>query len=224
MRVTVISISILFHLFCGTNGLIIGSKPSTHDMKLTSMKRSSLELLPANESNNDMSIERRNFTRKKIAASIASMLLFCNPTETKADLNTAAESGIPLIGRFEKLTGANAFIGKWSYEATKGVARGILVFLKNGEVELRSEDGEVIAVGAVPWKYVSPKGGDTIVTLTFTLDEYDQDDVLIFQGKLDSAGGPQRKMEGSIATGRAEIGARGSGPNKVGSFQASFIE
>ena len=218
-------ISILFLVFCKTNGLIIGSKPSAQDMRLTSMmKRSSVELLPTNESNNDMNIQRRNFVRKIFAANIASMLVICNPTETKADLNSAAESGIPLIGRFEKLTGANAFIGKWSYEATKGVARGILVFLKNGEVELRSEDGQVIGVGAVPWKYVSSKN-DAIVTVTFTLDEYDQDDVLIFQGKLDSAGGPQRIMEGSIATGRAEIGARGSGPfKKVGSFQASFIE
>ncbi|GFH54118.1 hypothetical protein CTEN210_10594 [Chaetoceros tenuissimus] len=183
MRVAVISILFLF--FCRANGLIIGSKPSTHDMRLTSMKRSSVELPPANESNNDINIQRRNFMRNIFATNIASMLVICNPTETKADLNS-----VPLIGRFEKLTGANAFIGKWSYEATKGVERGILVFLKNGEVELRSEDGEVIAVGAVPWKYVSPKGTDTIVTLTFTLDEYDQDDVLIFQGKLDSAGGP----------------------------------
>jgi hypothetical protein len=138
-------------------------------------------------------------------------------------------NAVPLVGRFEALKGANSFIGSWKYEATKGISQGELVFLKNGEVELRSgsDDGSptVIAVGAVPWKYVSPKGADTMVTVTFTLDEDGQDDVLIFQGLVDSAGGPDRVLEGKIATGRAEIGARGSGPMKqVGSFKATFLQ
>ena len=69
------------------------------------------------------------------------------------------------------------------------------MFLKNGDVELRSADDSstVIGVGAVPWKYVSPKGADTMVTLTFTLDEDDQDNVLIFQGTMDAAGGPESR-------------------------------
>eukprot|EP00957_Ditylum_brightwellii_P012201 921770-Ditylum_brightwellii.AAC.1 len=142
-----------------------------------------------------------------------------------ADMNSAAANGVPLVGRFEKLKGANSFIGRWKYEADKGIENGQVVFLKNGEVELRSynDPSMVVAVGAVPWKYVSPKGSDTMVTVTFTLDEDGEDDVLIFQGTLDSAGGPDRMMTGAIATGRAEIGARGSGPmKKIGSFQAKF--
>ena len=141
--------------------------------------------------------------------------------------NTKSASGVPLVGRFEPLKGASSFIGRWKYEATKGIPQGELVFLKNGEVELRSGDDSstVIAVGAVPWKYVSPKGADTMVTVTFTLDEVDQDDVLIFEGVVDSAEGPDRLLQGSIGTGRAEIGARGSGPMKrVGSFKATFLQ
>jgi len=142
-------------------------------------------------------------------------------------LNSAAASGVPLVGRFEKLNGASTFIGTWKYEATKGIPQGDLVFLKNGDVELRSSEDStlVIAVGAVPWKYVSPKGSDTTITITFTLDEEGQDDVLIFQGVIDLAGGTDRDMEGIIATGRAEIGARGSGPmKKIGSFKGKFVQ
>lgn len=155
------------------------------------------------------------------------------PRPAFADLPGAAASGVPLLGRFEPLTGAKSFIGSWRYEGRgRGPEIGKLVFLKNGEVEFRSLEEEkedslstVLGVGAVPWKYVSPKGGDTIVTVTFTLDVDGEDDVLIFQASLDSAGGPQRVMEGSIETGRAEIGARGGGPRKrVGSFKAQFIE
>jgi hypothetical protein len=153
--------------------------------------------------------------------------IISTPQQASADLNSAAAKGVPLVGRFEKLNGANSFIGSWKYEATKGISKGELVFLKNGEVELRSSEDPtlVMAVGAVPWKYVPPKGSDTMVTVTFTLDEDDQDDVLIFQGLLDAAGGPNRDMDGIIATGRAEIGARGGGPmKKIGSFKGQFIQ
>ncbi len=149
--------------------------------------------------------------------------------------NTKSACSVPLVGRFEPLKGANSFIGSWKYEGTKGIPQGELVFLKNGEVELRSiatsSNGDddyssrVLAVGAVPWKYISPKGANTMVTVSFTLDEDGQDDVLIFEGVVDSAGGPERTLEGIIATGRAEIGARGSGPMKqVGSFKAAFLQ
>ena len=172
---------------------------------------------------------RRSFIGKILSTTVAGTCaeIVGAPEHAYADMNSATASGVPLLGRFEKLSGANSFIGKWKYEATKGIRQGELVFLKNGEVELRSVEDttRVIAVGAVPWKYVSPKGSDTMVTVTFTLDEEGQDDVLVFQGVLDAAGGPNREMEGAIATGRAEIGARGSGPmKKVGSFKAQFVQ
>ena len=160
-----------------------------------------------------------------VVPSAAASAWFLNIPPAHADLNSAAASGIPLMGRFEQLTGAKSFIGSWKYEATKGPS-GELVFLKNGEVELRSREdpSSVIGVGAVPWKYVSPKGRDTIVSVSFTLDADGQDDVLILQGTLDSAGEQGRIMEGSIETGRAEVGARGGGPRKrIGSFSAQIM-
>jgi len=166
-----------------------------------------------------------NFLSAAVAVTCTGII--STPQQASADLNSAAAKGVPLVGRFEKLNGANSFIGSWKYEATKGISKGELVFLKNGEVELRSSEDPtlVMAVGAVPWKYVPPKGSDTMVTVTFTLDEDDQDDVLIFQGLLDAAGGPNRDMDGIIATGRAEIGARGGGQmKKIGYFKGQFIQ
>jgi hypothetical protein len=143
-----------------------------------------------------------------------------------AGTQSANANSVPLVGRFEPLKGAKSFIGSWKYEATKGTPEGVLVFLKNGEVELRSSEDSstVIAVGAVPWKYVSPKGSDTMVVVTFTLDN-GEDDVLIFDGLVDSVGGPDRVLQGTISKGRAEIGARGGGPLKeIGSFKSSFLQ
>uniref|UniRef100_A0A7S1FUC2 Uncharacterized protein n=1 Tax=Corethron hystrix TaxID=216773 RepID=A0A7S1FUC2_9STRA len=163
--------------------------------------------------------------RRRFFAGCSSALL--SPMIVPPSASGAAAS-VPLVGRFEPPRGASSFLGSWNYEATAGIPRGVLSFLKNGEVELlRYDDPKlVLAVGAVPWKYVSPKGSDTFVTVTFTLDEDGEDDVLIFSGVLDSAAGPDdRVMEGSISTGRAEIGARGGGPmRKAGSFRATFRE
>lgn len=122
----------------------------------------------------------------------------------------------------EPLKGAKAFIGSWKFEASKGPT-GELIFKRNGEVELRhGTEQQVIGIGAVPWQYVAPKGSDTMVSLSFTLDCESERNVLIYQGTVNSAGGPQRQMEGSVETGRAEIGARGGdyGRKRVGSFTA----
>uniref|UniRef100_A0A7S3QJ92 Uncharacterized protein n=1 Tax=Chaetoceros debilis TaxID=122233 RepID=A0A7S3QJ92_9STRA len=170
----------------------------------------------------EKSNQRRAFFKAFVPSFISLGYVAAKPEEASAN---AVSSGVPLVGRFEELKGANSFIGVWSYTATKGIKEGDLVFLKNGDVELRSADDSstVIGVGAVPWKYVSPKGADTMVTVTFTLDEDDQDNVLIFQGTMDVAGGLDRTLEGEISTGRAEIGARGNGPlKKAGSFKAQF--
>ena len=61
------------------------------------------------------------------------------------------------------------------------------VFSKNGNVQLQLLDdlSVVLGVGVVPWEYVSPKGVDTVVRVSFTIDAVDgEDDVLIFQGML----------------------------------------
>ena len=135
----------------------------------------------------------------------------------------SARADPPLVGRFEKLNGALSFIGSWDYRASKGPEAGELRFQKDGEVELVSKSGEVLAVGAVPWRYESAKSGDTSVRLSFTLDAEGYD-VLILSGTLTTEGGPGRLMEGIIETGRAEIGARGGGPRKqVGEFSARSI-
>lgn len=151
-------------------------------------------------------------------------IILSSPKNANADLNSAAEAGLPLVGRFEALKGAKAFIGTWKYEATTGIPSGTLIFLKNGEVELWDDDhGQLLGVGAVPWKYGTVKGSENLVLVTFTLDQ-DQEDVLIYQGTLDASGGPARVLQGTVSIGRAEIGARGSGPRKeVGTFSAKFI-
>lgn len=181
-----------------------------------------LRVSSLNQSHGASAVQRRAFLSDALRPPVVAAALASAPSRA-----AAVADGVPLVGRFEPLKGAKSFIGSWRYEATVGATDGVLCFLKNGEVELRAREdtSAVVAVGAVPWKYVSPKGSDTRVTVTFTLDEDDQDDVLIFQGTMDSAGGPGRVLEGSIATGRAEIGARGGGPMKlVGSFKASFLQ
>ena len=119
---------------------------------------------------------------------------------------------------------AKSFIGKWKLEASKGPS-GELVFLRNGEVELR--DGTTkIGIGAVPWQFVPPKGTDSMVTVSWTLDCEGERNVLIYQGSLDAAKeASDRVMEGVIETGRAELGARGGdyGRKRVGSFSAQPV-
>jgi len=138
------------------------------------------------------------------------------------------------VGRVEQLKGAKSFIGSWRYQANVEPSEGELVFLADGDVELRNlttsrtgdSESDILAVGAVPWKYASASKG-TMVTVSFTLDVEGQDDVLILQGNLDYSAAVSKgrfRMEGSIETGRAEIGARGAGPRtRVGSFSATRL-
>ena len=172
-----------------------------------------------------------NHLGKLITTPIIASAVIQSPQKVYAADDSSSSSSspqVPLLGRFEPLVGAKSFIGNWKYEGSVGPSEGQLVFLKNGDVELRSlkDSSILLGVGAVPWKYVSAKKDNTIVTVSFTIDGTDgQDDVLIFQGTLDSAGGPNRIMKGTIETGRAEIGARGSGPRQsVGTFTAQFMQ
>ena len=118
-------------------------------------------------------------------------------------------SAVPRLGRFEPLTGAKAFIGEWRLaEASEpGGPSGRLVFLRNGDVELRSVGGALLGAGVQPWTYVSPRAPDTVVRLSFTLDC--EGGVGAFDATLDAADGPTRLMRGSYSVGVGR--ARGTG-------------
>ena len=156
----------------------------------------------------------------------SALTLQCGPSyRRRALLNAGAALSIFPLGGTQpaaaKDNAAKSFIGKWKLDATKGPSAE-LVFLRNGEVELRDGSSKV-CIGAVPWQYAAPKGGDSVVTLSWTLDCESERNVLIYQGTLDSAKDPAtRVMEGFIETGRAELGASGGdyGRKRVGSFSA----
>ena len=108
-------------------------------------------------------------------------------------------SAVPRLGRFEPLAGAKAFIGPWRLACEDGPS-GLLNFLRNGDVELRSiESSAIVGLGTQPWTYVSPKAPDTIVRLSWDID-CGEAGILRYQGTLDSAGGPTRQLLGSFET------------------------
>ena len=127
-------------------------------------------------------------------------------------------SAVPRLGRFEPLTGAKAFIGEWRLveagAAEPGAPSGRLVFLRNGDVELRSEGGALVGVGVQPWTYVSPRAPDTVVRLSFTLDC--EGGVGAFDATLDAAGGPARVMRGSYTVGAGRT-------SRAGVFEATPV-
>jgi hypothetical protein len=131
-------------------------------------------------------------------------------------------SAVPRIGRFEALTGARAFIGSWQLLSSNDGPSGVLLFLKNGDVELRLEDGSLVGTGAQPWTYVSPKAPETEVRLSFTLDCGEQRGVLSFDGTLDSAGGPTRVLSGGFEGGDVRSGGKLVGLKQTGTFTASL--
>jgi hypothetical protein len=151
---------------------------------------------------------RRAFSLTVLAAA-------CRPAwiqPAHADLAEAAANGFPLVGRFEKLKGANAFIGAWDFAATTG-PDGLLYLRKNGDVELTSsEGGNILGLGTQPWSYVSAKGRETIVSLRFDCDVSTADyGILNYEATVDSEGGPEREMEGLIFSDRGR---------QVGGFKA----
>jgi hypothetical protein len=97
------------------------------------------------------------------------------------------------------LKGASSFIGEWRLYSTAG-PQGLLTFLKSGDVELRAPDGRVVGLSVAPWTYVSPSNGKTMVRVRFSIDADSEEGVLYFQGTVDSAGGPEREMSGSLST------------------------
>lgn len=69
-------------------------------------------------------------------------------------------------------------------------------------------------VPSLSQRYVSPKSGETLVKVSFTMDAVEVGDVLYYEATVDSALGPERELRGSIETG---FGRR------VGSFTASPV-
>jgi 23S rRNA pseudouridine2457 synthase len=131
-----------------------------------------------------------------------------------AGLSDAKEAGLPLVGRFAPLKGATSFIGPWRLYSTEG-PQGVLVLRKDGDAELRaSATGQLLAASVAPWTYKSPQGSDTLVRVLFSLDVTDSayDDVLYFEGLVDSAAGPTRELRGTIRTGFGRL---------VGDFSAN---
>lgn len=135
-----------------------------------------------------------------------------------ASLPSAAANGLPLLGRFEALKGAAAFIGAWQLGGPESAGpRGVLSLLRSGDVELRTASGAVIGLGTAPWTYVSPKGSETTVALRFVLDVDDPDrdgysGVFVYQATLDSAGGPGRVMAGVVNTNGRQLGSFSAAP------------
>ena len=159
--------------------------------------------------------------RACLATLTAAAGVVCWPSLAHADAFTAGskyiltEIGVPLpgTGRFEKLSGANAFIGDWSLYCTEGPS-GTLSLLRDGDVELRAPDGQLVGTSAAPWTYTQSEKGETTVQVRFSVDVSGSEwDVLLFTATVDTEGGPERKLEGSLTTGNGR---------KVGDFVASL--
>ena len=146
--------------------------------------------------------------RGHVSAALAILMALCvvrRPAPAWADLASAGAGGLPLLGRFEKLSGANAFIGEWSLYTTDDGPSGVLVLLRDGDVELRARgsSAKLLGTGVQPWTYVTPKKGESMVKVSFSIDADRSvaDDVLYFDGAVDANLGQARKLEGMIRTG-----------------------
>ena len=96
-----------------------------------------------------------------------------------------------MVGRFEKLKGANEFIGDWELACADCVGpseSGTLSFLRDGDVELRSAGGQLVGVGAEPWSYKPREKGGSVVIVSFSLDVSGR--CARFSGAVDAEGGP----------------------------------
>ena len=155
--------------------------------------------------------------RACVSTIAAAALSLGRPSYAFADLASAGASGLPMLGRFERLKGANAFIGDWKLfcaDCAGPSESGTLSFLRDGDVELRSAAGQLVGVGAEPWSYKPREKGGSVVIVSFSLD-VSGSDVLYFSGAVDAEGGPERRLEGSLKTG---VG------RKVGDFVATVIQ
>lgn len=131
----------------------------------------------------------------------------CWPSRAHADAFLSGtkyiltEIGVPMpgTGRFEKLSGANSFIGDWSLTCTDGPS-GTLSLLRDGDVELRAPDGQLVGTSATPWTYKQREKGESTVQVFFSVD-VSGFPPLLFMGTVDTEGGPGRKLEGSLTTG-----------------------
>ena len=142
-------------------------------------------------------MKRRQVWLGTIGAALGS-----RPTAALADL---AAPAVPLVGRFEKLSGANAFIGSWTLYSTNG-PEGALRLMRDGDVELRGAGSELLGTSVAPWTYRSIKKGESTVFVSFSLDVSSGEfDVLYFEGMVDATAGPARRLEGSMRTGNGRL-------------------
>ncbi len=172
-------------------------------------------------------VSRRRFeaTRRVTVGSLAAAMGAGSwPLMARADLASAGTTSSSVMaapaaafsqwlnpaGRFEKLTGANAFIGSWELSCTDGPS-GTLNLLRDGDVELRSVQGVLLGTGVGPWTYKQPEKGASTVLVSFSVD-VSGGDVLYFAGAVDAAAGPERRLEGSLSI---------SPGRKVGDFVAT---
>ena len=164
-------------------------------------------------------LESRRATRRACVGALPAAAAFAaawrHPPLARADLASAGARGLPLVGRFERLKGANAFIGTWRLDCTDGPSGTTLSLLRDGDVELRSAAGALLGTGAAPWSYAQADKGSAIVRVRFSVDVSGGEwDVLYFSGAVDAEGGPARTLEGSLSTGYGR---------KVGDFVASPV-
>jgi hypothetical protein len=125
------------------------------------------------------------------------------PRRALASLASAAANGVPLVGRFAPLKGASAFVGSWRVHATNDGPSGTLIFLSDGDVELRdAPDGKLIGVSASPWTYQSTKKGEaSLVRVQFSLDSDLTGCVLYLEGEVDASLGSERRLSGVVRSG-----------------------
>ena len=153
---------------------------------------------------------RRRYLSHALAAATAGLSgleTFGRPLAASAVLSA---DSVPRLGRFERLQGARAFIGAWQLACTDGPL-GTLVLKGDGDVELRDRlSGRLLGTGIVPWSYAQPgKDGaaETAVRVRFSLDVSGSEwDVLYFSGAVDSDGGPERQLRGSLSTANRKVG------------------
>jgi hypothetical protein len=111
---------------------IVRTKHSFHDQRparTTTTYDDASSILPISHQC-PSNLSRKQFIHYNFLSGLGIVVLTSLPNKANADLQSAAEAGLPLVGRFEALKGAKAFIGTWAYEATVGIPSGTLVFFK----------------------------------------------------------------------------------------------
>ena len=104
--------------------------------------------------------------------------------------------------------------GMFDIRSTDG-PEGTLSLLRDGDVELRAANGQLVGTGAAPWSYKQPTKGESTVVVSFSVDVSGGEwDVLYYRGAVDASMGPERRLRGSLTTGYGR---------RVGDFMAEPV-